>query len=244
MKKLSLFTALAVILSFSSCEEDPILGCMDEAALNYDALATEADGSCEFNVNGCTDTLAINYNELATLDDGTCEYPLLGCMDPLATNFNELATADDESCLYFEDLIIGTWTGVDATFMPLLSPEMIAMVQTMDPDDFLMEFETGMPTTEEDWNYFFETAFVETESMEGTLLQFDGTNFIMSEDGGVESFAYNFTSLTSFDVDATASIGISYFDVLVCTETNLTLYSEIYEPEEEMTFTIRVNFIK
>ena len=51
MKKLSLFTALAVILSFSSCEEDPILGCTDTIAINYDALATEDDGSCEYLTN-------------------------------------------------------------------------------------------------------------------------------------------------------------------------------------------------
>jgi hypothetical protein len=51
MKKLSLFTALAVILSFSSCEEDPILGCNDTTAINYDALVTEDDGSCEYLTN-------------------------------------------------------------------------------------------------------------------------------------------------------------------------------------------------
>jgi hypothetical protein len=51
MKKLSLFTALALILSFSSCEDDPILGCNDTTAINYDVLATEDDGSCEYPTN-------------------------------------------------------------------------------------------------------------------------------------------------------------------------------------------------
>jgi|GEM_PF-6962525 len=51
MKKLSLFTTLVVLLSFSSCEEDPILGCTDTTAINYDPLATEADDSCEYLTN-------------------------------------------------------------------------------------------------------------------------------------------------------------------------------------------------
>jgi len=51
MKKISILTILAAMLSFSSCEEDPILGCMDETAINYDALATEDDGSCEYLTN-------------------------------------------------------------------------------------------------------------------------------------------------------------------------------------------------
>jgi hypothetical protein len=51
MKKLSLFTALAVILSFSSCEEDSIFGCTDTTAINYEALANEDDGSCEYPTN-------------------------------------------------------------------------------------------------------------------------------------------------------------------------------------------------
>ena len=244
MKKLSLFTALAAILSFSSCEDDPILGCTDSTAINYDALATEDDGLCLYNVSGCTDTLALNYDVLATLDDGSCEYPLFGCMDPLATNYDELADTDDESCLYFEDLIIGTWNGVDATFMAELSNPMITMIQMMNPEEFEMEFDTTMPTTTEDWDYFFETNFGETESMDGTTLEFDGSNFILTEEGDTESFTYNFTSLTSFNVDATASIGVSYFDVLVCTETNLTLFSEVFNPEENLTYTIKINFIK
>jgi len=51
MKKLSLFTTLVVLLSFSSCEEDPILGCTDTTAINYDPLATETDDSCEYLTN-------------------------------------------------------------------------------------------------------------------------------------------------------------------------------------------------
>ena len=73
-------------------------GCTDELACNYDPLATNDDGSCEYaeeyfdcdgvavndddgdgvpdelEVEGCTDVLACNYDASATNDDGSCEY--------------------------------------------------------------------------------------------------------------------------------------------------------------------------
>ena len=44
MKKLILL-ALLIILG---CKEDPIEGCMDVNALNYDSVAEEDNGSCEY----------------------------------------------------------------------------------------------------------------------------------------------------------------------------------------------------
>jgi len=40
------------------------------------------------NVNGCTDTLATNYNNLATNDDGSCEYTLNGVTLKWLRTFN------------------------------------------------------------------------------------------------------------------------------------------------------------
>ena len=86
----------------------PVVGCTDSAALNYDAAATEDDGSCLYaapSVPGCTDTTAENYDAAATEDDGSCTYPtepVPGCMDASATNHDPQATEDDGSCTYDE----------------------------------------------------------------------------------------------------------------------------------------------
>jgi hypothetical protein len=84
MKKL-IYTLLAITLVVSACKKEDedtaptnttVSGCTDNTALNYNALATVDDGSCDYSniVSGCMDTAAINYNALATVDDGTCDY--------------------------------------------------------------------------------------------------------------------------------------------------------------------------
>jgi hypothetical protein len=82
-----------------------IVGCTNSTAMNYDPLANEEDGSCEYSnvVNGCTSVEALNYNPFANTDDGTCNYApgvIFGCMDPLATNHDPLANIGDGSCIY------------------------------------------------------------------------------------------------------------------------------------------------
>ena len=134
----------------------PLLGCTDATACNYDAAATDDDGSCEFpldlygsanldcdgaclndsdgdsvcdedEVAGCEDDTACNYNAEATDDDGSCTYPAAdnldcdgaclndadgdgvcdedeidGCVDDTACNYSAAATEDDGSCTYAE----------------------------------------------------------------------------------------------------------------------------------------------
>lgn len=57
------------------------LGCTDMAADNYDSLATDDDGTCEYP-QGCTDPLASNYNSNIMFDDGSCVYVLPACSPP------------------------------------------------------------------------------------------------------------------------------------------------------------------
>jgi len=57
-----------------------VCGCTDPGACNYDALATDEDGSCEYlTCAGCMDATSCSYDALATIDDGTCCYS--NCVD-------------------------------------------------------------------------------------------------------------------------------------------------------------------
>jgi hypothetical protein len=79
------------------CEE-PVPGCTDPTAFNYDPNANIDDGSCEAVVLGCTDPTAFNYDPNANTDDGSCIPVGLGCTDPTAFNYDPDATTDDGSC--------------------------------------------------------------------------------------------------------------------------------------------------
>ena len=62
-----------------------IMGCTDPNADNYDATATDDDGTCLYPNNaGCTDIFAVNYNSNVTIDDGSCNYEGNACAPPVA----------------------------------------------------------------------------------------------------------------------------------------------------------------
>jgi hypothetical protein len=77
-----------------------VLGCTDPLATNYDASATQDDGTCIAAITvptpsplpptpapvfGCTDLTATNYDANATQDDGTCIAPTPTPPDPTLT---------------------------------------------------------------------------------------------------------------------------------------------------------------
>ena len=56
---------------------DPIPGCTDNAALNFNLQANQNDGSCIFpadTIFGCTVSEALNYNPNADIDDNSCQF--------------------------------------------------------------------------------------------------------------------------------------------------------------------------
>lgn len=107
MKHITLFSLLFSLLLFAGCKDDPIVGCLDPSASNYDPLAEEDSGACTYV--GCTDPDASNYDPMATDDSGNCIFP--GCLDGDGDNYDPKYNEDDGSCTYF-NLYVGTYAGV------------------------------------------------------------------------------------------------------------------------------------
>ncbi len=80
-----------------------VCGCTDIGACNFNPLATDEDGSCEFvTCAGCTDAGACNFDAAATIEDGSCCFE--NCLtvsmadsfgDGWNGNFYEIYTIDD-----------------------------------------------------------------------------------------------------------------------------------------------------
>ena len=79
-------------------------GCTDENACNYDSSAIINDGSCEYtSCAGCTDDNYLEFDSSATIDDGSCQTLIIfGCTDQSALNYDGDANTDDGSCEYPE----------------------------------------------------------------------------------------------------------------------------------------------
>ena len=74
------------------------IGCTDPSFGNYDAFATEDDGSC-ITITGCMNPAADNYNPDATVSDDSCI--ISGCTEPTALNYNAAANNPvNETCYY------------------------------------------------------------------------------------------------------------------------------------------------
>ena len=81
---------------------DPIYGCTDPEASNYDPNANTSDNSCEYL--GCTDEDYLEFDPSANVDDGSCQTLIVeGCTDQGADNFVPDANVDDGSCIYAYD---------------------------------------------------------------------------------------------------------------------------------------------
>ncbi len=90
---------------------NPIPGCTDASAHNYDSNATVDDGSCET----CTDGVQNGDETAVDCGGALCDAcPVPGCTDASAHNYNPNATVDDGSCETCTDGVQnGDETGVD-----------------------------------------------------------------------------------------------------------------------------------
>jgi hypothetical protein len=87
------------------CDADEVAGCQNTDACNYNAAATDEDGSCTY-ATGCDScaggvddgTGYVQDNDAD--DDGICDADeIVGCQDSTACNYNEAAT-DAEDCVF------------------------------------------------------------------------------------------------------------------------------------------------
>lgn len=116
MKRLTYLILFVVGISMNyNCKKEPVIGCTNPLAENYDPKATEDSGSCI--IKGCTNPRAENFNPNANQDDGSCI--IKGCTDIEAINFDPLANVN-EGCLYKKDLYIGNWTANVTCENPIL----------------------------------------------------------------------------------------------------------------------------
>ena len=83
------------------CDDAEIVGCMNAAACNYNADATESDGSCLFPGDPCNDGNDDTLNDMYN-DSCECEgtLPVVGCINPNACNYDPDAVESDGSCLF------------------------------------------------------------------------------------------------------------------------------------------------
>ena len=81
------------------CDADEVAGCTEALACNYDAMATDDDGSCYYPISSAYDC---DGNCFFDADgDGVCnQNEVLGCTNPVACNYNEAATEENGSCFY------------------------------------------------------------------------------------------------------------------------------------------------
>ncbi|MDG1381532.1 MAG: FISUMP domain-containing protein, partial [Flavobacteriales bacterium] len=78
-------------------EDCIILGCTDTDYIEYNASATNDDGSCSTLIfEGCTNPTAPNYDAAANTDDGSCI--IYGCMDQNYIEYNPAANTFNDSC--------------------------------------------------------------------------------------------------------------------------------------------------
>lgn len=132
MKLKNLIWVLVFPLVFTSCEDDPVKGCMDPLASNYNADAEESD-YCEFDLSQVLKSRVWQMTSVTT-EFGESEVDLLegGTLVPLCyqdnlltfNSDNTLSSAENEHiCTDDEESLVdlsGTWS-VEGTLLTIIN---------------------------------------------------------------------------------------------------------------------------
>ena len=154
------------------CEGQPIEGCMDASACNYDPNAVIDADNCNYACPGCTDETACNYDSNAVVEDNSCEYAqanrecdgtclndvngnglcdeeeISGCMIPEACNYDEEATFDAANCDFDCVLCEATHDFGDASWGTSPDPTMGEALPMADLNQpYAASLQILMPTT-------------------------------------------------------------------------------------------------
>lgn len=87
------------------CDADEVAGCQVSTACNYNAAATDENGTCIYptgceTCSGATDGTGTTVDN-DTDDDGVCDADeVAGCQEASACNYNNAATDEDGTCVY------------------------------------------------------------------------------------------------------------------------------------------------
>ena len=215
--------------------EQYVLGCMDEAAANYNADADYDDGNqCQY-LGGCTNALADNYDATAQYDDGSCEFEgqpqvipdseqyLLGCLDPAAANYNADADYDDgNQCQYLGGCTNALADNYDATAQY---------------DDGSCEFE-GQPQVIPDSEQYVLGCMDEAATNFDPTAQYDDGNQCVYIGGCTNELADNYDATAQYDDGSCtfdnnpSSIPDSYDYNAGCTDPDATNYNPSFTTDD------------
>ena len=203
------------------CDGDEIAGCQDETACNFDATATDDDGSCSYAADG----LDCDGNCLADADgDGICDGDeIAGCQDETACNFDPTATDDDGSCSFAADgldcdgncLADADGDGICDGDDPCNDPDLTPVVTPTVPASFIAE------------------VTLDGQAVVGMTL----IASINGETAGVdEAFEYEGSSWVSMTIYAQAGDEIDFqlFDASLCALYDIDFTVSVDENGEEL----------
>ena len=109
----------------------------------------------------------------------------------------------------------------------------IALSMIMTPEEFEEEYESPMPTSDEEWDAFILNLSSQTEDNSGEILIVTENLFTITIEGSPITFNYEFTSETEFTVsNASEDIGIESMEILSLTSSELILHTDITDIDE------------